>query len=160
MSKSLVPFSIKGIMPTAAGCAVFLGSEVKTFVIHMDTNMGQTIAMQLQHVTKERPLTHDLIQTIFMGLGVQVEHIVINDIVDATFYARLVLRMENELGQKVVEIDTRPSDAIILALQAHKPIYVSENVLNQVEDITDIMMKIMEQMPPEMPEEDGPESTF
>jgi hypothetical protein len=145
MAQGLIPFQIKGVMPTGPGCAVFLSSDTKSFVIHMDASMGQSISMQLQHVHKERPLTHDLISTIFIGLGITLEHIIINDIVDATFYARIILRMENELGQKVIEIDARPSDAIILAMQSNRPIFVSPQVVDQVEDISDIIDKLLEQ---------------
>lgn len=154
MQGELVPIVIKGIMPTSGGCAVFLGTDIKTFVIHMDPSMGQTIAMHLQHVEKERPLTHDLIGTIFMGLGITLEHIIINDIKESTFFARIILIMKNELGTKVVELDSRPSDAIVLALQAQKPIYVSHKVLDNVEDITDILSKLMDENRPE--DEEGP----
>lgn len=145
MSGDLIAITIKGVMPTAGGCAVFLGTESKTFVIHMDPGMGQTITMHLQHVHPERPLTHDLIGKIFMGLGITLEHVIINDIEDATFFARIILTMRNELGTKVIELDARPSDAIVLALQAQKPIFVSRKVFGQVEDITGILSKLMEE---------------
>ena len=142
-------------MPTSGGSAVFLGTDNKTFVIHMDPSMGQTIAMHLQHVHKERPLTHDLIGTIFMGLGISLEHIIINDIRESTFFARIILTMKNELGTKVVELDSRPSDAIVLALQSEKPIYVAHSVLDQVEDITDILAKLMDENQKEGEDESG-----
>lgn len=132
-------------MPTAGGCAVFLGTENKTFVIHMDPGMGHTISMHLQHVQPERPLTHDLIGKIFMSLGITLEHIIINNIEDSTFFSRIILTMKNELGTKVIELDARPSDAIVLALQAQKPIYISRRIFEQVEDITGILSKLMEE---------------
>ena len=153
MENDLVPVSVKGIMPTGSGCAVFLGSDEKAFVIHMDLNMGQTIAMQLQHIEKERPLTHDLIGTILAGLGIGLERIIINDIKDATFFSRIILSMKNELGSKLVELDARPSDAIVLALQSKKPIFVTHHVLDQVEDITDVLLKLSEENPPESDDE-------
>lgn len=145
MHNNLIPIVIKGVMPTSGGCAVFLGTETKTFVIHMDPAMGNTITMHLQNVHPERPLTHDLIGTIFMGLGITLEHIIINKIKDATFFARIILTMRNELGTKVIELDARPSDAIVLALQAHKPVFISHQVLETVEDITDLLTKLMEE---------------
>lgn len=145
MGGDLIAIVVKGVMPTAGGCAVFLGTESKTFVIHMDPGMGHTISMHLQNVHPERPLTHDLIGQIFMGLGVTLEHIIINNMENATFFARIILTMRNELGTKVIELDARPSDAIILALQAQKPIFVSRRVFDQVEDITHILAKLMEE---------------
>lgn len=132
-------------MPTANGCAVFMGTDSKTFVMHIDPNMGLVISLNLQHIHKERPLTHDLIQSIFMGLGIHLEHIAINDINKSTFFARIILTMKNELGTKLIEIDARPSDSIVLALQAHKPIFTTKEILEKVEDVTDIFNKIMEE---------------
>ncbi len=154
MSDDLIPITIKGVMPTAGGCAVFLGTETKTFVIHMDPGMGHTITMHLENIHPERPLTHDLIGKIFMGLGITLEHIIINNIKDSTFFARIILTMKNELGTKVVELDARPSDAIILSLQAQKPIFISRRVFDQVEDITKILAKLIEEDKEEKNDED------
>lgn len=145
MHNNLIQITIKGVMPTASGCAVFLGNSNKTFVIHMDAAMGNTLTMHLQDVQPERPLTHDLIGTIFMGLGITLEHIIINKIENATFFARIILKMKNELGTKVIELDSRPSDALVLALQARKPIFITLQVFEVVEDITDILAKLLEE---------------
>ena len=132
-------------MPTSSGCAIFLGGEVKTFVIYVDQGIGNTISMTLNAVKKERPFTHDLISHIFAGFQIDVERVIISDFEDGTFFARLVLRMDNELGMKQVEIDARPSDCIILALQQKKTIYVAEKVLDVVDDMTEILEKILKQ---------------
>lgn len=145
MPTDLIPVTIKGMMPTGAGTAVFFKTDEKAFVIHMDPHMGQALAMHLHHVSKERPMTHDLIGIIFAGLGITLEHVVINDIKDSTFYARIILTMTNELGKKMIDLDARPSDAIILALQANKLMYVERKVLSQVEDISDILNKLFEE---------------
>jgi len=145
MNNDLIEITIKGIMPTANGCAVFLGTKEKTFVIHIDPNMGLAICLNLQHVHKDRPLTHDLIGNIFMGLGVKLKYIAINDIQDATFFARIVLSMDNELGTKIIEIDARPSDAIVLALQGESPIYILKSIFDGVEDVTAAFNKMLEE---------------
>ncbi len=145
MLNDVVEVEIKGVMPTSNGCAVFLGSEEKTFVIYVDQGIGNAISMTINHVKKERPLTHDLIDSVFQGFGVSVERVVINDVDDGTFFARLILSMENELGKKLVEVDARPSDSIVLALQAEKPIYTAQNVIDSVEDMTEILERILKQ---------------
>lgn len=145
MNNDLIEIAIKGIMPTANGCAVFLGTKEKTFVIHIDPNMGLAICLNLQHVHKDRPLTHDLIGNMFMGLGVKLKYIVINDIQEATFFARIVLSMENELGTKIIEIDARPSDAMVLALQGESPIYILTSIFEKVEDVTTSFNKMLEE---------------
>ena len=145
MNPDVVAVTIKGVMPTANGCAVFLGNEDKTFVIYVDHAVGGAIQMALSGVKKERPLTHDLIGQILLGLGVHLEHVLINHVEEATFFARILLSMENELGKKILEIDARPSDSIVLALQGSRPIYVSPKVFAAVEDMTEILERVLMQ---------------
>ncbi|MBK8856632.1 MAG: bifunctional nuclease family protein [Opitutaceae bacterium] len=145
MSKDTQLVTVKGVMPTANGCAVFLGPETRTFVIYVDHSVGNSIRMTLDGVKKERPLTHDLIGSILTGLDARLDHIVINDAREGTFYARILLRMENELGKKIIEIDARPSDSIVLALQQKRPIYVATTVLDGTEDMTEILERVLKQ---------------
>jgi len=72
MNNDVIAVTIKGVMPTANGCAVFLGNEEKTFVIYVDHSVGNAIQMTLSGVKKERPLTHDLIGSVLLGLGAEV----------------------------------------------------------------------------------------
>ena len=145
MQNDVVAVTIKGVMPTANGCAVFLGDDAKTFVIYVDHSVGNAIQMTLNGVKKDRPLTHDLIGSVLLGLGASLEHIVINDAREGTFFARILLKMENELGKKIVELDARPSDSIVLALQQKRPIYVARAVFDSVEDMTEILERVLKQ---------------
>ncbi len=154
MPNDVVPVTIKGVMPTANGCAVFLGGDEKTFVIYVDPSVGTAIQMTLNGVKKERPLTHDLIGSIFLGLGATLEHVLVNDAREGTFFARLLLRMENELGRKLVEIDARPSDSIVLALQQKRPIFVAREVFDGVEDMSAILEKVLKQQSEENGDDD------
>jgi len=157
MQKDLVTVVIKGVMPTANGCAVFLGNEEKTFVIFVDQSVGNAIQMTLGGVKKERPLTHDLIGSILLGLGARLDHIIVNDAREGTFFARIFMRMENELGKKIIEIDARPSDSIVLALQQRRPILVARPVFDAVEDMTDDLERILKRQADEG--EEGGEDT-
>lgn len=145
MPKEVTQAVVKGVMPTPNGCAVFLGTDYKTFVITVDQYIGNAITMAINDTKRERPLTHDLIMHIFSGLNVEVERVVINDVNESIFYARLLLRMENELGKKIVEIDARPSDCIALAIQAKRPIFVTKKVLDAVEDMTEVLERILKE---------------
>ena len=156
MQNDVVLVTIKGVMPTANGCAVFLGNEDKTFVIYVDHSVGSAIQMTLNGVKKDRPLTHDLIGSMLLGLGAQLDRIVVNDAREGTFFARILLRMENELGRKIVEIDARPSDSIVLALQQKRPVFVARAVFENVEDMTEIHERVLKQQAEE--NEDGPGS--
>lgn len=88
---------------------------------------AQSIAMRLQGVEAERPLTHDLLATILDDLAVSVRHIIVSDLADETYRARIVLIQ----GGSDYEIDARPSDAIALAVRTSAPIFATEAVLDR-----------------------------
>ena len=144
MNRDVVPISIRGILPANSGCAIFVGNDEKVFVIQVEHNMGAIIGMFLRDTPKERPLTHDLITNIFKGFNVSVERIVITELKNSTYYARLILQQQNELGRKIVEIDARPSDCLALATAQKRPIYVSATLFEEVEDMTEILNRINE----------------
>ena len=143
MNNDSVEVTVKGVMPTSNGCAIFLGNDQKTFVIYVDPAIGNAINMTINQVKKERPLTHDLIGLILRGLETKIERVVINDVDEGTFFARIILQMENELGKKIIELDARPSDSIVLALQMKQPIHVANKVLENVEDMSEILERIL-----------------
>jgi uncharacterized protein len=145
MKDEIVEVAIKGLMPTANGCAVFIGNDDKTFVIYVDPGVGSAISMTLNGVKKERPLTHTLISHLFLGFGIQLDRVIVNDVNEGTYFARIILQMQNELGRKILELDARPSDSIVLALQQKRPIYVSRRVFDTVEDMTEILERVLKQ---------------
>jgi bifunctional DNase/RNase len=145
MDNQVATVIVKGVMPTSSGCAIFLGNDVKTFVIYVDPGIGEAIQRAVSGEESERPLSHDLMLTMLDGLGAEVERVVISDVHEGTFYARLILSMENELGHKIVEIDARPSDSIVLALASGKPIYTAKRVIDSVDDMSEILAKILQQ---------------
>ena len=157
MQTDLVAVAIKHVIPMANGCAVFLGEDSKTFVIYVDPSVGNAIQMTLNGVKKERPLTHDLIGSLLLGFGARLEHIVINDASKDTFFARILLRMENELGQKIVELDARPSDSIVLALQHKRPIYVARKVFVNAPDMSEVLESVLKQQAEDGEPESGDE---
>lgn len=85
------------------------------------------IAVELQGTTSPRPLTHDLLKNVITELGAKIVSIVISDLIDEIYYARIVL----DVAGRHVEVDSRPSDAIALAVRAKTPIYVEESVLDR-----------------------------
>jgi uncharacterized protein len=145
MKEDVVEVAIKGLMPTANGCAVFLGNDDKAFVIYVDPGVGSAISMTINGVKKERPLTHDLIGHLFLGFGIKLDRVVVNDVNEGTYFARVILQMQNELGRKILELDARPSDSIVLALQQKRPIFVSNRVFEVVEDMTEILERVLKQ---------------
>jgi uncharacterized protein len=144
MKQDAVPVQIRGILPANAGCAVFLGNEEKVFIITVDPNMGQIIAMYLREQRSERPLTHELVQNIFKGFGISVERVVVTELRNSTYFARLTLQQQNELGRKLVELDARPSDCLALATAQRKPIFVTRELWDQVEDMSETLQQMNE----------------
>jgi uncharacterized protein len=85
------------------------------------------IAIELQGTTSPRPLTHDLLKNVIGELGAKIVSIVISDLIEDIFYARLVL----DVAGRHVEVDSRPSDAIALAVRAKTAIFVEDSVLER-----------------------------
>lgn len=86
---------------------------------------ADAIAIELQSVPVARPLTHDLLKNMIAQLGGRVTHIVVNDLADDVFYARIIMDQDG----RHLEVDSRPSDAIALAVRVKAPIYAEEAVL-------------------------------
>src|SRR5437773_7184365 len=99
--------------------------------------------MFMRQITKERPLTHDLMAHLLTALCANVERVIINDLKNATYHARVIIRVENELHQKkIIALDGRPSDCIAMATQQKAPIYVSPEVWDEVDDMSDVLRKM------------------
>jgi len=154
MKNNVVPVDIRGILPANSGCAIFVGNDEKVFVIQVEHNMGAIIGMFMRDTPKERPLTHDLIANVFKGFDITVERVVITELKNATYFARLILQMKNELGRKIVEVDARPSDCLAIATAQKKPIFVSEHLFREVEDMSEVLENINEKSDREDEDED------
>lgn len=86
---------------------------------------ARTIFAEMQGIRSERPLTYDLMRELITSLGGRVSHVIVNHVSDSTFYAKVVLDSDS----RHLEVDSRPSDAIALALRSKAPIYVDAQVL-------------------------------
>lgn len=149
----VVEIRVKAVFPTSGGCAVFMGNSQKVFVIYIDHGVGLAISMALRQEKRERPQTHELIGSILAGLGAKVDRVIINHFADGVYYARLIVVAENEIHQrKIVEIDARPSDSIALAVQAGAPLFLTQEVWDQVEDASGLLEQMEGQGEAEPPE--------
>ena len=138
MKNDVVAVEVRGILPANSGCAIFVGNEKKVFVIQVENTMGHIIGMFLREAPKERPLTHDLMNNVFKGFNITVERAVITELKNSTYFARLILQQQNELGRKLVEIDARPSDCLALACGQKRPLFVASPLFEQVEDMPEV----------------------
>lgn len=131
MLKELIQLTFDKIMQTRSYTVVVLGARDKRFAIYTDPSIGRTLQMYLTGVEKPRPLTHDLIDSIFKGLNVRIKQVVINDIQDTIYFARLFLEQDVNGIKHILEIDARPSDCITLALMNNVPVYCTREVLDK-----------------------------
>ncbi|MBS1817728.1 MAG: bifunctional nuclease family protein [Acidobacteria bacterium] len=130
-----IEMTIKGLMvdPITNAPIVVLrdGEGQRVLPIWVGIFEANAIALQIENVTTPRPMTHDLLRNVIQDLKATVERVVVCDVQENTFYARIHL---DQGGQPLI-IDARPSDAIALALRARAPIFVEESVLEHAKSV-------------------------
>ena len=119
------------LMWPASGSYIVVLEEmpgVRLLLIWIGRSEAEAIALKLQKAEVPRPLTHDLLKSVIQQIGCNVDRIVINELRNDTYFAKIILRNNQ---QEVIEIDSRPSDAIALAIRCDSPIYIEEDVLEK-----------------------------
>lgn len=137
MLTELIQLSFDKIVQTRSYTMVVLGAPEKRFAIYADPNTGRLLQTYLMGTERPRPLTHDLIEMIFKGLEIRVKQVVINDLKDTVYFARLFLEQYVGSTRHIIEVDARPSDGITLALIANVPLYCTRDVLNRTLAVAD-----------------------
>lgn len=137
------------LLPTPAGCAVFLGDGKKVIVFYIDPAIGASINAVLSGTVPPRPLSHDLFSQTLDAFGAEVLHMTIVRHEADVFYARLILKAENEIMEKkIVELDARPSDSIALAVRHKAPMFVMPEVWSELEDMSEALEALRNQEDP------------
>jgi len=114
--------------PSTGGAYAILLKEIngiRRLPIIIGAFEAQAIALEIEGIKPPRPLTHDLLKQVIDNLGATVIEVIVDELRENTFYAKIIL----EISTMTNEIDSRPSDAIALAVRAQAPIYVSESVM-------------------------------
>ncbi len=142
---SLVQVEPIALYPTQAGCAVFLGDGAKVIVFSIEPSLGASINAVLSGTPPPRPLSHDLFTQTLNAFGGRVTKVMIVGVEGEVFYARLWIEAENEIMEKkIIEIDSRPSDAIAMAVRVNAPIYVLRDVWAKLEDMAAVLEEMRE----------------
>lgn len=126
----MILVKIRGLsVSNVGGCVVLLkgDQDARTLPIFIGFPEAQAIAMRIENVETPRPLTHDLLKNLLDCMEWRLKRVVVNDLVEGTFYAVLVAEREGS----ETEVDCRPSDAIALAVRCGAPIYVAKKVMEQ-----------------------------
>lgn len=140
------------LLPTQAGCAVFLGDGKKSIVFYIDPGVGASINLSLSSQLPARPLTHDLFLLALEAFGARISRAVIVRMEQEVYYARLIIEAENEIMQrKIVELDARPSDCLALAVRCGAPFYVVKELWDRLDD----MSRVLEDMQRQSGTEEG-----
>jgi hypothetical protein len=125
----MIPVEIVNVALLNKRFVIFLKSseDKRALPIFIDDQQAQSIVIQINKVDIPRPLTHDLFKSVLDALGCEMVRIEVSDLIDDTFYARLIL----DHGGQVLDFDARPSDAICLALRFGAPMFVEEKVMDK-----------------------------
>lgn len=137
MLNELIQLTFDKIMQTRTYTVIILGANEKRFAIYTDPSVGKIIQMYLTSTERPRPLTYDLIDNIFKGFGIRVKQVVINDVQETIYFARIYLELEKNGLRHLLEIDSRPSDCIMLALMNNVPVFCTKEVLNKTIPVPD-----------------------
>ena len=137
MLSELIQLNFDKIMQTRSYTVVILAGLDKRFAIYTDPSIGRVLQLYLTGAEKTRPLTHDLLDSILKGLDVRIKQVVINDIQDTIYFARLFLEQYRDGIRHIIEIDARPSDCITLALMNNAPVYCTREVLDKTVPVED-----------------------
>jgi bifunctional DNase/RNase len=125
-----IEMKIRGLMMdpvTNVPIVILKGLDGNTLLpIWVGVYEANAIALEIEKITTPRPMTHDLIKNVLHGLNCSVHKVVVNQLKDDTFYAVIWLEREG----KLICVDSRPSDALALALRTDSPIFVDEEVIN------------------------------
>ena len=137
---------------------MLLGNDKKTFVVFVGFYEAAALIREINGETPARPLTHELIQNVFLGFNVEIKSVIISSIIENTFCATLILEQtahngtEESAGKRnEVRIDARPSDCLILALKNNVDILVTDEVFTQVQDVSKMTVDLEDQGAPGVP---------
>lgn len=138
MPNDLVTIRFDKILQARTYATVLLGNDEKKFAIYVDPQTGKSLQLYLLGSKRERPYTHDLIHSIFLGFNIRLKQIVINEVEDTIYFARLFLEQEREDSVDIVEIDCRPSDCLTLAAIYQIPVFCTKAVFEKVIPVEDV----------------------
>lgn len=137
MLSELIQLNFDKILQTKTYTVIVLSAEDKRFAIYTEPNIGHILQMYLTETTRARPLTYDLIDSIFTGLEIEIKQVVINDVQDTIYFAKLFLEQKRGDLLHILEIDARPSDCISLALMRDVPVFCTREVFDKTIAVED-----------------------
>lgn len=137
MNLELVPLTFNKIMQSPSYTVMILGTEKKRFAIYMEPSVGEHLQSYMINEQTPRPYTHELINSLLLGFEIKILQVVITDVEDTVYFARIFLEQLEGDNRKIIEIDARPSDALPLALMNNIPLFCRREIFEQTIPIED-----------------------
>ncbi len=132
MSEKYLPVTFSKIMQANHYTVFILSSDSKQFPIFAAPSVGEEVQTILADQNISRPKTHDLIDSIFKGLGINPIQLILEDVKDDIYFCKLFLEQTKEESQSILEIDVRPSDGLIIVLKNNLPMFTKQALLDKV----------------------------
>lgn len=129
---------LKQVVMTSSGTCLFLGNDIKTFLIYVDSVMGEQIRFAFTEPTQSRPLTPDFLRYLLCGLEASIRNIVIYHADKGTFFSKVICQQSGGC-LRTIEMDVRPSDAILLSIGMNKPMTITKDLWNSLSDTSDLL---------------------
>lgn len=131
MDFELIPIQFNKILQSRNYTIFIIGTQEKQFAIYTSPHVGQNLQIHLTDQINPRPYTYDLINSVFNQLTINFLQVVITDVQDTLYFARLFIEQESDGLRNILEIDARPSDCLTLALENDIPIYCTKEVFDK-----------------------------
>ncbi|HCI56693.1 MAG TPA: hypothetical protein DEW74_01060 [Opitutae bacterium] len=138
MKQANTTIQVKQVVITSSGACLFLGNSQKIFMIYVDIIMGEQIRFLFNKKTQSRPLTSDFIRYLFLSFDISIQTLVLYHADKGTFYAKAVCRQAGPVT-RIVELDIRPSDAIMLSLSFNKPLTIDTQLFESLSDASELL---------------------
>lgn len=138
------------VMHSRTGSGIFfeeVSGDSKQIVLFTHLHEGMLLEDELTGKHAPRPLTHGLLCSIVQGVDAQTPHLVISDYQDGYFKASITLRIYNEAIKKIVELDARPSDVIIMSAKMNIPLFIRTSIWEELEDVSFALENIKSDSP-------------
>ncbi|MCF7852312.1 MAG: bifunctional nuclease family protein [Simkaniaceae bacterium] len=134
-SNELIPLSCHKIMQSNIYTLFLLDAEEKKFAIYTEPKVGEDIEDYLSDETSKRPKTHELLNSVLNSLDVKPLQVLIYDVQDTIYFAKLFLEHKSKTKKTILEIDARPSDCLVLAIYNNIPIFCTKELLDKTVEV-------------------------
>lgn len=142
IKSELVQLQLEKVLQTRAYTMVLLATSAsvdrsKRFAVYVDSSVGKALQLYLTDTEKARPSTHDLFSSVLNVFSIRIKQVVLVDLIDTIYYARIFLEQDHNGVRYIAEIDARPSDCLLLALMQNVPIYGTKEFLDKTLPVED-----------------------